>query len=100
MMNKLFLRQILVFVIGCAILSIGIACANLAKLGIGVYDAFVLNLATATSLTYGNVSVLLGAILVLVQLIIRKEFDMEYIIQMVILVVFSAILDLLMYTLI
>ena len=95
--NKSFWKQLGIFLIGCLILSFGITLATKANLGVAVYDAFVLNLSIISNTTYGTVSIFMGLFLVACQFILTHRWDISYVIQMVIMLTFSVILDFLMY---
>ena len=91
-------RSIGLFLIGTLILALGINLANIANLGIAVYDAYVLNLAEVSGMSFGTMSITMGVLLVIAQLVISRKWQMSYLAQLAIALVISFILDFFMYT--
>lgn len=97
LLNDGLWRKLRIFTLGCLLLSIGICLATKADLGIAVYDAFILNISMLTKLTYGNISVIMGLLLVGLQIILTRKWQLSYVVQMGVLLTFSLILDAMMY---
>ncbi|MBR3693321.1 MAG: hypothetical protein IKL88_02225 [Erysipelotrichales bacterium] len=91
-------KRIGLFLVGTMILALGINLANIARLGIAVYDAFVLNLAEVSGMSFGTMSITMGVVLVIVQFLISSKWQMKYLVQLAIALLFSSILDFFMYT--
>lgn len=95
---KKTISRLLFFLTGMVILVIGVVLCSKVQFGMAPFDSFVLNTSIGLGIKYGTVNILVGCLFVLLQiLVLRKEFKVISLIQIVFLVLISVIMDFFMY---
>lgn len=84
---------------GVLVLVIGVVIMTKINLGMAPYDGLIYNASIALNISYGLINISAGVILVLLQvLILRKEFKLVSLVQFIMLIFISFLMDFFMYT--
>ncbi len=95
---KKFGIRIAVFLVGVLFLVLGVVICSKINLGMAPFDSLVYNASLAFGIKYGTINIFVGVVFVLIQLLIlRKEFKLVSLIQFVLLLYISVLIDFFMY---
>lgn len=96
-MRKFGIR-ISVFLIGVLFLVLGVVICSKINLGMAPFDSMVYNASLAFGIKYGTINIIVGIAFVLIQLLIlRKEFKLVGLVQFILLLYISVLIDFFMY---